>query len=277
MHRIDRLPRRMLHEAGHPGEQPRHAEPGDHADDHPDVEERVVRRCRFHRRSCPGRSVVHRPPGGQYCTETEGDSRREARNPADRPDAAARRGGARRSLRRPPLLGGRGPRRAPRRGRPARSAPWRPTATTAFAPEVMAAPAGARDRRELRRRLRRDRHRRLQGPRRPRHEHARRPQRRGRRARHRPDDRALPPHPAGRRPCARAGRWPQRRLRPDRRAHRRPCRHPRPRPDRQGDRPPPAGDEDARLLPRPPRAALRALRLTTPTSTRWRATSTGWW
>ena len=35
--------------------------------------------------------------------------------------------------------------------------------------------------------------------------------------------------------------------------------------------------QDARLLPRPQRAALRALRTIIPTSWRWRATSTGWW
>ena len=69
---------------------------------------------------------------------------------------------------------------------------------------------------------------------------------------------ALPAHPAGGRPRAR-GQVADGRLRADRRADRRACRDPRARPHRQGDRPAAAGDEDARLLPRPARAALRAL------------------
>ena len=67
--------------------------------------------------------------------------------------------------------------------------------------------AGARDRRELRRRLRRDRHRRLQGARRAGDEHPRRPQRRRGRARPRPDAsrscRRIPQADA----FVRAGRW----------------------------------------------------------------------
>ena len=135
--------------------------------------------------------------------------------------------------------------------------------------------AEARDRGELRRRLRRDRHRRLQGARRAGHEHPRRPERRRGRADARPDARASAGASRRPTPSSATGAWLERRLRPDRRADRRPCRHPRPRAHRQGDRPPAAGDADARLLPRPPRAASRALRLSIPTSRRWRATSTG--
>ena len=63
----------------------------------------------------------------------------------------------------------------------------------------------------------------------------------------------------------RAGKWPAGRLPADRRIDRRQGRHPRPRPDRQGDRRPLPGVPDAGRLPRPPRTAVPALRATTPT------------
>ena len=187
-----------------------------------------------------------------------------------------RRGGARRGLRRAPLLGGGGPRRRSS-PRPARaSAAWRPTGTTGSRREIMAAlpkleivasygvgydnidTAACKAR--------------------------------GVRASNTPDvlNDAVAELALG--ADARRSAGACRRRTPSsarasgsnggfgahRRADRRARRHPRARPHRQGDRPAPAGDEDARLLPRPPASSPTSPTSSIPTSRPWPATSTGW-